>query len=294
MRVRGVCSSVFNSTRQLLGIQVFAQSLDQVTVLRPSPHGPYNGPLTPIARLATFSPDGDAGHRLHLHGSVLATAPEGPTWIRDATGAVLIRDHNEIQLTPGDDVDVAGFATVGSAAAEIENATIRRNGPGAPPQSIAITTDQALSGEHNAQLVQIDARLVDQFENGQERILLAQAGNNTFTVRSKAPLGSLDLGSVWRLVGICVAGTAANGELPSFELVLRSPADLVLLHSAPWLTRQRAYRVLGFLAALSLAASIWAAFLRRRVNRQTKIISGKLAGSGSLERAGRIGQPRQE
>jgi signal transduction histidine kinase/DNA-binding response OmpR family regulator len=281
--VRGVCGSIFNSTRQLRGIQVFAQSPQQVTVLRPSSYGPYDGPVTPIARLATFSPGEIAGYRLHLHGTVLATANSGPTWIRDATGAVLIRDHAALALAPGDDVDVAGFSTVGDGAAEMENAELRSNGPGTAPQPIKITTDQALSGEHNAQLVQIDARLVDQFQSGPERILLAQSGRHTFAVRSKYPLSGLELGSVLRLIGICAVGAPARDDLPSFELVLRSPTDLVTLRGAPWLTRDRAYRVLGFLALLSLAACIWVAILRRRVSRQTKIISHKLVEVEALK-----------
>ena len=283
VRVRGVCSTIFNSTRQLIGIQVYAQDPDQITVLKPSPYGPFDGPTTSIARLATFSPSKSAGYRLRLHGTVLATAREGPTWIRDATGAVLIRDHNQMQLAPGDDVDVAGFQAVGKAAPEIENAELHWNASGQAPQPLSITTDQALSGEHNAQLVQIDARLVDQFQNGQERILLAQAGRHTFAVRSKPPVESLDIGSLLRLTGICVSDAPAGDSLPSFDLVLRSPADLVVLSHAPWMTSERAYRVLGFLAALSLAACIWVAILRRRVRRQTKIISDKLVEVGALK-----------
>ena len=254
-----------------------------MTVLKPSRFGPFDAPVTPIARLATFDPQENAGYRLFLHGTVLATSITGPTWVRDATGAVLIRDHTELLLAPGDEVDVAGFSTVGSAAAEIENAQLRRTGVGKSPQPIAITTDQAVSGEHNAQLVQINARLVDQFQNGQERVLLAQAGRHTFSVRSKAPLPGLDTGSVLALTGICVLGAPAGDDLPSFELVLRSPQDLTVLRGAPLLTTDRGYRALGFLALLSLAACVWVAILRRRVNRQTKIISNKLAEVEALK-----------
>jgi len=283
VRVRGACSSVFNSTRQLLGIQLYSPGIDQLKVLTPSPFSAFDGPVTPIARLVTFTPTESAGYRLHLHGTVLASSPTGPTWIRDATGAVLIRDHTALALSPGDDVDVAGFSAVGKSAAEIENAELVRRGTGTAPQPIPITTDQALSGEYNGQLVQIDARLKDQFQSGPERILLAQAGWHTFTVRSKEPLSGLDLGSVLRLTGICVTDIQAGDDLPSFELVLRSAADLSLLHGAPWLTRDRAYQVLGLLALLTFTACIWVAVLRRRVNRQTKIISHKLVEVEALK-----------
>ncbi len=102
VRVRGACGSIFNSTRQLLGIQIYAQSLDQLTVLAPSPYSAFDGPVTPIARLATFAANENAGYRLHLHGTVLAAGTTGPTWVRDATGAVLIREHPPLPLAPGD------------------------------------------------------------------------------------------------------------------------------------------------------------------------------------------------
>jgi signal transduction histidine kinase/AmiR/NasT family two-component response regulator len=258
------------------------QNGEQVTILQPSLEGPFDEPATPIAKLATFMVGQKAGYRLHLHGSVLATERGGPTWIRDATGAVTIRDHSDLTLTPGDDVDVAGFVVSGNSAPEIENAEVRRNGAGAPPQPIAITTDEALSGERNAQLVQLDARVLDQLHNGSDRVLVVQTGWQTFAVRSKAPLPSLDIGSIVRLSGICVSSGSTTNS-PSFELVLRSPSDLTLLRRAPWLTSDRAYRALGILALLSLVASIWVAILRRRVNRQTRIISQKLVEVEALK-----------
>ncbi len=283
VRVRGACGAVFNSTRQLLAIQVFAQTPKQITVLKPSAYGPFDGPVMPIARLATFSPTPDAGNRLHLRGTVLATSDEGPTWIRDASGAVLIRDHTPLTLAPGDDVDVAGFQVTGKAAAEIENAQLRRNHSGTAPQAIPITTDLALSGDYNAQLVQMDARLLDQFHSGSDGILLAQSGSHTFSVRGKEHLTGLGLGSVLRLTGICVLNAPASEEMPGFELVLRSPSDLSVLRRAPWLTRDRAYTVLGAFALLILAACVWVAILRRRVGYQTRIISQKLVEVEALK-----------
>ena len=289
VRVRGVCGAIFTSTRKLLGIQLFAQTPDQVTILKPSLYGAFDGPVTPIAKLATFAPLETSGYRLHLQGSVLATQRGGPTWIRDASGAVLVRDHDDLRLSPGDNVDAAGFQTAGKAAPEIENAHLRRVASGMAPEPLAVTVDEALSGLHNAQLIQMDARLVDQFQSGEESILLVQTGWHTFAVRSKAPLPSFAVGSVLRLTGICVSGAPAGDDLPSFELVLRSPADLALLRHAPWLTSERAYRVLGFLALLSLAACIWVAILKRRVNRQTKIISQKLLEVGALKQKAESG-----
>ena len=276
VRVRGVCGGVFNSARQLLGIQLFVQNVNQVEILTPSPYGAFDGPVTPIAKFAAFDPDEKSGYRLHFHGTVLATTREGPTWIRDATGAVLIHDHEDQVLAPGDDVDVSGFLTAGNATPRIENAQVRRNQAGPAPQPLSITSEQALSGEHNAQLIQIDARVVDQFLSGQDRVLLAQTGQQTFTVRSNGPLPNPERGSVWRLTGICVSTAPVGHDSPSFDLVLRSPADMLLLRRALWLTRERAFRVLGGLAFLSFSACVWVAILRRRVNRQTKIISQKL------------------
>lgn len=51
--VRGACGTLFNDRRQLVGIQIFAPSVDQVAVDQPSPADPYALPVLP--RLSLYA-----------------------------------------------------------------------------------------------------------------------------------------------------------------------------------------------------------------------------------------------
>ena len=290
IRVRGACGTIFNSKRQLLGIQVFVPSLNQISVVRTAPNQippaqvgslrPFQTTIRPIESLSQFSPSEPAGHRVHLRGSVSAANPGGPTWMQDATGGLLIRNHNGLALAPGDVVEVAGFSAAGMFSPELRDATVRKLGTGPAPRPIAVSGEEALSGDYDAQLVRIDARLLNQISNGHEPILLMQAGRVAFSVRGGPNLPQFEPGSVLRLTGICsvaVRNLRTYVVPRSFGINLRSPADAVLLRPAAWLTQQRTFRAFAATMLLVGLALVWVWVLRRRVGRQTRVIAQKLA-----------------
>jgi len=81
-------------------------------------------------------------------------------------------NHAPIKLKPGDSVDVVGFAQPGGFTAEMRDAEISRLGNEPPPRPARITVDEALGGTHDAELVEIDALLVDQIVNGSQSSLV--------------------------------------------------------------------------------------------------------------------------
>ena len=288
VRVRGACGTVFNSKRQLLGIQLYVPALDQFTVLEQPPAGAFEAAIHPVKSLLQFSPGESSGHRIRVRGAVSATHPHGPTWIRDASGGVMIRDHEDISLLPGDIVDVVGFAAPGAFSPEIQDALIRKVAHGAAVKPVPVDADEVLAGNRDAQLIQIDGRLLDQFSNGQERTLLMQAGRSMFTVRGGANLAYFENGTILRLTGICsvTAERFLGLVVPrSFELFLRTPADAVVVRPAAWLTPQRTFRALTIALAIVAAVFCWVLVLRRRVRMQTRIIAQKLCEVESLKEA---------
>ncbi|MBV9612927.1 MAG: response regulator, partial [Acidobacteriaceae bacterium] len=288
VRVRGACGTIFNSTRQLLGIQLHVPDLREFTIVEAPQGGAFGGAIRPIKNLLQFSPTETSGHRIHVRGSVMAAHPHGPTWIRDASAGLLIRDHNSLALSPGDIVDVAGFAVPGSFAPELHDAVISKAGTGPVIPAVPITADDALSGAFVSQLVQIDAVLIDQFTDAQERMLLMRAGRSTFSARGGVNLPYVENGSVVRLTGICSinADRYQGVAVPrSFELYLPSAASLVVLRPAPWLTPQLTFRALTITVIVIAAVMCWVLVLRRRVQVQTDIIAQKLAEVRLLKEA---------
>jgi len=288
VRLRGAVGSRFNAQRQLLGISLYVPGQGQDTVVERAASVPDDGPVRPIRSLLQFSTKESPGHRVHLRGTVEASNPRGPTWIRDDSGGAVIQDHQQIALAPGDVVEVAGFAAPGVFSPVLESATIRKEASGPPLAAFPVSAEEALSGDRDAQLVQIDARVVDQFNEAMTRSLLMQAGRIMFLAKSGAGLPTFDKGTILRIAGICSVSSerVSNASVPrAFGLTLRSPADAVVLKTAPWFTPDREFRALGITGIAIAVVLAWVMVLRRRVRQQTRIIAQKLEEMDSLREA---------
>jgi two-component system CheB/CheR fusion protein len=90
------------------------------------------------------------------------------------------------------------------------------------------------------------------------------------------------------VTGICLfePGDLKTGErwrTKSFQLLLRSPADVVLVKAPPWWTLRKLLWTVGLLVVVSLLALAWVVVLRRRVQEQTGVIRQQLQVEASLK-----------
>jgi diguanylate cyclase (GGDEF)-like protein len=287
VRVRGVCGALFNNRRQLLGIVIYVPGRDFIQVEQVASKDPFALPVTPVERLLQFSPEAAMGYRVRMRGVATFTSLSGPTWVRDATGAVQVKDHTDRQLKPGDLVDVVGFPSQGPYSPVLTGGIIRKIGAGDPPHPTLLKAGQALNGNYDGQLIQVDATLVDQSIRPGGVLLSLQSGLTVFT--AELPSRSAPIlpqpGSLVRLTGICsvLVDDSRDTVLPrAFKILLRSPADLVVLKPTPWLTFDRLLPISAITLVIASAALLWASRLRRRVRAQTENLALKTA---DLEKA---------
>lgn len=287
VKLRGVCGALFNNRRQLLGIVVYVPGRQFLEVEQAAPADPFALPLRTVETLLQFSPDPTIGHRVRLQGVVTSTQPTGPTWVRDATGAVLLKDHDEQQLTPGDLVDVVGFPAEGPYSPVLTGAALRKIGPGQPPTPSFLRPAQALNGKYDGQLVQVDGTLLDRTVRPGSLLLSLQSGSAQFTAelhtRGVPPMP--EPGSLLRVAGICsvlVDDSRDQVSPRTFQILLRSPDDLIVLKPTPWLTFERLLPISAITLAIASVTLFWATRLRRRVRAQTENLEIKTA---QLEKA---------
>jgi diguanylate cyclase (GGDEF)-like protein len=279
VKVWGVCGALFNTKRQMLGIQMFVPGAEYIRVLRPSSPDPFSMVPTPIADLLQFSRARDMGHSVRLRGTVTCTNRSGSTWVRDSTGAVTIMDLDAERLAAGDLVDVVGFPEIAGFGPVLRGARLKRLQSGIPPAPVRITVDDAMKGDFDGQLVQIDGKLVDRLQQPVEQVLSIASGEMLFN--ANLPGGAeqrLEPGTHLRLTGICSVETEQSHDLilpRTFRLLLRSPADIVVLGRPPWLTADRVVPILSGAALLMIAALAWAVLLRKRVRSQTFALHAK-------------------
>ena len=297
VRIHGAGASVFNQKRQLLGFRIVIPSLEYLTVVDSAPTDPHALPVKPVAGLMQFSPDeNDDRHRVRVQGTALLQTPDGAVYLRDDSGGLVARTDAAVDVEVGDRLDIAGFATKGDYLPELEDAVVLAAAPGPPPAADYVTSDEALSGNYHAQLVRIEALLVDHSRTPTESILTLRAGRHTFNATidqqsATAELSGIRPGSLLAVTGVCLVEPAANASglsyvpIGDFRLRLRTADDVAVLRAASWWTVQNTLGVLLATVVAALVALTWVWNLRRRVRSQTEVIRRQLATEASLREA---------
>ncbi len=290
VRVRGVCRSVLTLKGQLADIVLNSPNLDAITILTPPPSEPFALPVRPINTLLQFVPGESWEHRVRVQG-VASYSQMGELYIRDDSGGVRVLGETSPRLAVGERVDAIGFAARGEYSPVLQDAVTRPLGRGVDPQPTVIAPEQALSGQFDSELVQIEARLLDSVRRPDESVLSLQAGPYLFTALLPAsepwPEG-LRAGSRLALTGICAVTKSGQTVPQAFRLLLRSASDIVVREPAPWWTPRRAAGVVVVMLALVGITLAWVATLRRRLRDQTRIIWSRVKSETELQERQRM------
>lgn len=272
--IHGVCGASFTAKRQLTGIVISTPSLAYVKTLEPAKSDLFDAPASAIGDLGTYN-FRVGGHRIKLSGIVTAKALENGFYLSDASGSIYVATRQPAGVRAGDWVEALGFPGYFDSRIRLEDASFRKVGSGPPPAALKLTPAEAMSGEHESQLVTLDGHVITHSVFPQEQTLLMRAGEDMFSAIMRAPARSgtpFPEKTVLRLTGICLGQTDIYGKVVSFKLLLRSPGDIHVIHSAPWWNLGKAFGLLGLLAVAIAGALVWGGVLRRRVKAQTEVI----------------------
>jgi signal transduction histidine kinase/CheY-like chemotaxis protein/HPt (histidine-containing phosphotransfer) domain-containing protein len=294
--LRGACGAVFNEKRQMAGVVIYVPNPAEVHLRDGPPGDPFALPARAIRSLMRFAPNDNNDHRVHVRGVVTLQRPGDSLYIRDETGGVLVQTRQTSALSPGDIVDVAGFASLGEYGPVLGDAVFRHIGQApTPPSPDAITLEDALSGNYHAQLVRIQAFVVEMGSDPGQYGLRLQAGHHTFTAAlpratEESVVSRWRPGSLVDVTGICLVQTSAGQierrvsrpHVESFRLLLRDPQDVRVLAEAPWWTPARALGVMAVMGLAILTSLAWLLLLRRKVREQTTVIADQLLTEAHL------------
>src|SRR5439155_22552874 len=146
---------------------------------------------------------------------------------------------------------------------------------------------------NDAQLVELEAQLVQSIARSARPRLILQDGPIIFNAVAKEAIGAESLslirpGSLLRVRGICLIQGGENHEPSAFRLLVMHPRDIRVLSAPSWWTARHTFVVAATLTAAVLASLAWVGSLRRRVRQQTEEIRQKLEErnqfAASLER----------
>src|SRR5579864_683149 len=282
VRFRGVAGATYNGKRQLTGILVFVQNFADLT-FEESPHNNASQyPLRRPAELLQFSTSGEYKRRVRVRGVVALQQPGHALFLRDGDQGLMVLTRQAVPVQVGDQVEVLGFPALGSFAPVLRDAVFRRIGHGAPAAPLHVNVADVLrEGDYDTNLIEIDGQLLSRTRDELGEWLAVRSGSRVINARLERPpdgssFAALREGSILRLTGICVVEAGGQGyQTQSFRMLLRSPADVVVLQRPGWWTLSRALWLIGVLAIVVLVASGWVTMLRRRVQAQTSKLSAR-------------------
>jgi signal transduction histidine kinase len=284
--IQGVCGTLFNSERQLVGILFYVPRLQFIRLEPPSDEVPF-------AALMRFSPEPRVGRKVRVRG-VVAYQQAGNILFLESGGKglrVLAQQHTPVKI--GDIVDALGFPSVGESEPVLADAVFRVIGHGPVPGPINFDLNAPWGG-YDAALVRVQARLIHMEVHPSGATLLLQQGAKVFEARLESP-GATDLqasipaGSELRISGICLVRAGGMWRAPeSFRILLRSRGDITVLRKPSWWNLRHTVWALAVTGIVLLLVIAWVVALRRRLREQMALIRQKLHGNAVLEERNRI------
>jgi PAS domain S-box-containing protein len=283
VRVKGVCATIYNDRRQLAGVKLVVPSLRDISVITAGSRNPYDAPLRELNGLVRFGQGSAPFHRIRVRGTVTFQNPGKDLYIQHGSLALLVHTTSTERVTPGTEVEAAGFAELGTYSAVLQDAVFRVIGQTTPVQpqriddsKIAKNVSADFFVPYDGQLVQVDGTVVEHSETATLHYILLRQGARLVPVKlERKTLTTEDVGvrgSRIRVTGICAAVKDSNGEPESYEILARSKADFQLLVGPPWWTAAHVIGLfmLGGLAILGATAYIYAQ--KRRIGQQERAL----------------------
>jgi diguanylate cyclase (GGDEF)-like protein len=281
LRVRGVCSTSFNQRRQFVGLAMFVPNTSDIHVVQ-SAAQPFTGPALPIPAVLQF---GQGRHRVKVIGISTYQIPGQALYVQNGADGIRVESSSKELIMPGKIVEALGFPMMGDYSPILADAIFRVVGDAAPVKPVKINAQDVIAqGQvfsqvaHDQQLVQLQGEVVESRNQAGWRVWAMRKDSVRFEAllplasSSSPELRNLGAGSVLLLTGICMVHADSGRHPISFSILMKSPADIVVITHAPWWTRPRVLGLIGSLAGVIVIVTLWMVMLGYRVKQQTLII----------------------
>lgn len=275
---------LFNQRRQMVGVHAFFPSLRELKVVQAAPRDPFSVPIVPMAQLFRFSPAAELQNRVHVRGSVTLDWPGRILCIEDGKDGICAQTAQTAAVPIGSLVDVVGFPAVNQFKPALEDASFRVAGGVSLLAPRRIAPDNALDGNLDGRLVQIDAELIGRDAVASDPTLILRAGSILFSAtlpkNATLPSSQWTEGSTLRITGVVslqvdpLGTSLGEGSVrtQSLHILLRTPGDIAVLRTPSWWTPRHTLDSLAGAGFLGLLALAWIVVLRHRVEQQTRAL----------------------
>ena len=270
VRIRGVAATIFNTSRQMTRRFLRVNSLADVVRLNdPDPHAePRLARADELFRFTGAGPD----ELVRVRGTVTLAIPGSGLFLRTDGGGLWVQTAQPLATVPGSIVEADGWPRVEPMKPILRARSISLAGQGVIPRPLELEGREVLHAQHQAELVSLEAELLDVFRGGDGTTLELRDRATVFRGLLATHDGNLPEfvpGSRVRVNGIAQI-TSAGAFAPLQEedkllLRMRSPADVEVLSLPPWWTTRRVV-----IASAAIIAGLLAIYARNRTRRRRK------------------------
>jgi diguanylate cyclase (GGDEF)-like protein len=284
VEVTGAASGVFDGKMQQTGVLLHAPRLADIKVLKGAAQDPWSIPLTPMGEILTAYHVTNQTARVRVRGTITYYQPGSALVLQDGPRSLWITTETRSDMRVGDIADATGLPDVYDGFLTLTQGEVQDTGVRSVVAPQYTTGSELSQSKRIFDLVTTEGELVMQVraETQDEYVLLSDG--HLFSAIYRHPAGTLaatgplalpamkvlPLRSKIRVTGVCVLEDANpfNAQVP-FDILLRSPDDILVVASSPWLNvRNLVIVVCVLLVALLLAAGKgWS--VDRRARRQT-------------------------
>ena len=277
VRLRGVIA--YPSEREAL---LLVPSAEHLETIAPAPADPFSQPLEAAQAFTAEAVRHRARQFARIAGVVTASR-QTVAYLQDATGGMRLEFAEPVALPVGAAVEAVGFPDWGDNE-QVVFRHARWRAAAAPPSDIApVAFDPGALEEAagRSPLGRLRATLLRREPDAGGVTLTLETGSRSLRALLPGPASVDDTippGSTLELTGVLTRGFGGGRPEPAgyvtmaplpVHLLLRSPADVVVLRKPPWWVVKRTLLAAGGLATAALLALAWIHILRRRVRQRT-------------------------
>jgi len=249
---------------------------------------------------------------VRVEGVAVHVVPGEAVWLQEGPQGLVVATDSSEPLAVGDRVEACGFVRRTGRVASLAEAEVRRVGRATPLEPLAVSPDEIIAvnaraatrfvmaepGDYHGCLIRFRARLVDRQPSPAGGRLLLTAGRTSVTAKADAAVfaavGRLEPESELEVTGLVEIDWKEDAARWPFtvpdqlNVLIRSPADVVVVRGPPWWTPARLAAVLAAGGAALVAALAWVTALRRQVRSQLGMIEASLQERAIVEERRRI------
>ncbi|MEQ1748630.1 MAG: sensor histidine kinase [Prosthecobacter sp.] len=292
VQVHGVAGTHFNDQRQMSGRLLFVPGLESFKLVEEAkPEKPAN--LVPVNGLLRVN--SPLRQRVRVRGVATHVMKGRGLYLRGEGGSMFVQTAQPIIVQLGDEVEAEGYPVVTPFRPSLSAMDVKKIGAAELPKPVEFHASYTRHSREQCELVELEADFLELTRGREGLNLVCSAEGQIFEALLSTPqllAEEMTPGMKLRLKGICEFITTRPLVIPrnatGFRLLLRGPADVLILARRPWWNEQRALWLLGILATVAVVIGVWAVTLQVMVRLQSNVIRQQAQQQATLEERQRI------